>query len=131
MFGLYRWLTTRWDDPVGDTNARAPLEAIVLRTIGLAYLAVFIAETVTTAPHPGLHGRGAVALVATIVFVGAAVASQPRRDTVPVARRVAMLATVAVASAVLAVVQPKGLWEAGPYFVGMMAAMRLGRRTGC
>lgn len=130
MLALVTWFARRWDDPSSQTSAVAPLEAIVLRAIGVAYLAVFIAETATTAPHPGLQGRGAVVLVATIAFVGAAVASQPTRDTMSVGRRVGLLAAVTVAAAVLAVVQPKGIWEAGPYFVGMMAAMRLDRRPG-
>jgi signal transduction histidine kinase len=130
MLAVFRWFTRRWDAPDSPAPEGAPLEAIMLRTLGVAYLAVFIAETVTTAPHPGLHGRGAVVLVATIVFVGAALASQPARDSVAVPGRVALLAIVAVAAAVLAVVQPRGVWEAGPYFVGLMAAMRLDRRTG-
>jgi hypothetical protein len=129
MLALVTWFNRHRDDPSNQTSAGAQLEAIVLRTIGVAYLAVFIADTATTAPHPGLHGRGAVVLVAMIVFVGAAVASQPARGTMSVGRRVGLLATVTVAAAVLAVVQPKGIWEAGPYFVGMMAAMRLDRRT--
>jgi signal transduction histidine kinase len=48
----------------------------------------------------------------------------------PTGRRVALLIAVAIATGVLAAVQPKGIWEAGPYFVGIMAALRLGRRSG-
>jgi signal transduction histidine kinase len=130
MQALYRWFTRRWLDPASEIEATAPLEAIVLRTLGVAYLIVVIAETATTKPLPGFHGRGLVVLVATIAFVAAAVGSQPRRDDVPMARRVALLAAVTVAAAVLAIAQPKGIWEAGPYFVGLMAATRLDRRTG-
>ena len=62
--------------------------------------------------------------------MAAAIASQPRRGDVPTARRVALLVVVAIMTAVLAAIQPKGIWQAGPYFVGIMAAVRLDRRTG-
>jgi signal transduction histidine kinase len=45
-------------------------------------------------------------------------------------QRIAMLAIVTAASAVLAAVQPDGIWGAGPYFVGIMAGLRLERVTG-
>ena len=107
-----------------------PVEAIVLRTLGLVYLGVFVVDTVTTTPHPSLHGRGLAVLAAGIVFVAAAIGAQPRREDVPTQRRVAFLAAVASMTAVLAAIQPHGIWEAGPYFVGIMAALRLERRTG-
>ena len=130
MFSIYRWFTGGWPDPTSQTRSRAPIEAIGLRSLGLGYLIVFIVETFTTSPHPGLHGRGAVVLVATIAFVAAAVASQPGSDKVSESRRIALLVAVTVAMAVLAYVQPNGIWEAGPYFVGIMAATRLSRRAG-
>jgi signal transduction histidine kinase len=130
MLAIYRWFTAGWVDSTGQTRIRAPIEAIALRSLGAAYLIVFIVETFTTSPHPGLHGRDAAVLGATIAFVAAAVGSQPASDRVPVTRRVALLVAVAVATAVLAAVQPKGIWQAGPYFVGIMAAARLDRRAG-
>ena len=129
MVSIYRWLTGAWPDYSRPGQTTAPVEAIALRTLGLAYLIVFVVDTVNSAPHPGLHGRGLVVLVATLVFVAAAIGAEPRRDDVPIGRRVAFLVAVAIATAVLAAVQPKGIWEAGPYFVGIMAALRLDRRS--
>ena len=130
MLSIYRWFTGAWPDPSSSARGTAPIEAIALRTLGLAYLVVFVVDTINSTPQPGLHGRGLVVLVAAIGFVAAAVGAQPRRDDVPVERRVAFLVAVAIATAVLAAVQPKGIWEAGPYFVGIMAALRLDRRSG-
>jgi signal transduction histidine kinase len=130
MLAIYRWFTGAWLDPTSQARTRAPIEAIALRLLGAVYLIVFIVETFTTSPHPGVHGRGAVVLGATIAFVAMAVASQPGRDKVLTSRRVALLVGVAVATAVLAAVQPNGIWQAGPYFVGIMAATRLDRRAG-
>lgn len=124
---IYRWLTRRW---LGYGDTRAPIEAIALRTLGLAYLVVFIVDSITTRPHPGLHGRGALVLVAIVVFVASAVATQPQREDVPVWWRVALLLLVTACGAVLAAVQPNGIWPAGPYFVGIIAALRLDRRAG-
>jgi signal transduction histidine kinase len=108
----------------------APVEAVVLRLFGMTFLTVFIVSSILTKPTPGLGGRGLVVLLAMIAFVAAAVTTQPQRADVPTWRRVATLAAVTIATAVLAVAQPDGLWEAGPYFIGIMAAMRLDRRTG-
>ena len=130
MTGMYRWFTSSWPHAESPTGVPAPLEAIALRTLGLVYLSVFVVDTFTTTPHPSLSGRGLAVLVATVAFVAAAVASRPRRGDVPPARRVALLVAVAIMTAVLAAIQPKGLWEAGPYFLGIMAAARLDRRTG-
>ena len=130
MISLYRWFTGSWFDPTSETRTTAPFEAIALRALGLGYLTVFIVETFNARPYPGLHGRGLVVLVATVAFVAAAIAAQPHRDDVPTGSRVALLIAVAIATGVLAAVQPKGIWEAGPYFVGIMAALRLGRRSG-
>src|ERR1700722_10472169 len=97
--------------------------------MGLAYLVVFLISGFTTRPHPGLHGRGVVILVAMVAFVAAAVGTQPRSQVAD-SRRIVLLILVTIASAVLAVAQPHGIWEAGPYFVGVVAAMRLERVTG-
>jgi len=130
MISVLRWFTGTLFDPSSETRTTAPLEAIALRTLGLVYLTVFIVDTVNSTPQPSLHGRGLAVLLATIAFVAAAIGTQPRRENVPTGRRVAFLIAVAVATAVLAAVQPKGIWEAGPYFVGIMAALRLDRRSG-
>ncbi len=124
-----RWFTQTHLDHRGPR--RAPLEVLFLRTLGLVYLALFIVATVTTRPYPGLHGRGLVVLLAGIALVGGAVAvvALPRGED-PVWRRIAMLLTITAASAVLAYLQPKGIWQAGPYFVGIIAAMRLERGLG-
>ena len=99
----------------------------MLRSLGLVYLALFILATATTKPHPALHGPGLAVLIAGIALVAAAVPSAVPRDDVPTWHRVALLLTVTAASAVLAYLQPKGIWQAGPYFVGIVAAMRLER----
>ncbi|MGA2014315.1 MAG: hypothetical protein ABSH51_27820, partial [Solirubrobacteraceae bacterium] len=109
---------------------RAPAEVIVLRSFGLIALLLFVAETVTTRPEPALHGRGLVLLVAAIACVVAAIATQPQRGDLPASYRVATLGLVTATAAVLAAIQPNGIWEAGPYYVGIIAALRLERRTG-
>jgi signal transduction histidine kinase len=127
MLAIYRWFTGSRFGP-GETRASA--EAIVLRCFGTAYLVVFLVETFTSRPYPGLHGRGAVILAATIAFVAAAVSSQPQRADLPARRRVAALLAMTAAAAVLAVVQPHGIWTVGPFFVAIVAALRLERLSG-
>ncbi len=127
MLTIYRWFTgSRFD--LSETRASA--EAIVLRCVGTAYLVVFLVETFTSRPYPGLHGRGAVILAATVAFVAAAVSTQPQRVDLPARRRVAALLAMTVAAAVLAVVQPHGIWTAAPIFVAIVAALRLERLPG-
>lgn len=127
MLALYGWFTRR---DFASTGLTVPVEAIVLRVVGLAYLTVFVLTTFTTRPHPGLHGRGAAILLALIVFVAGAVATQPQDRDVSERRRVGALLVVIAASAVLAALQPKGFWGAAPTFVAIMAGMRLDRRAG-
>jgi signal transduction histidine kinase len=136
MVALYRWLTHR---KLGGTEVRLPVEAVVLRCFGFVYLAVFLVETLTTKPHPSLHGKGLVVLVAMVVFVGsvgAAIAatvragwSSSRAEGSPWRLIVPLIALTAVA-AVLAGVQPHGIWSAGPYFVAIMAGIGLDRVRG-
>lgn len=126
MRAIYRWFTGSGF----DRERRAPVEAIVLRCFGAAYLAVFLVLTFTTGPHPGLHGRGAAILVALLVFVAAVVHVQPQRSEPSTARRVATLLTVVAATGVLAVLQPHGIWPAGVVYVAIIAALRLERLTG-
>jgi signal transduction histidine kinase len=135
MIAIYRWFTQsgRFGRALapgeeGHTE-RAPMEVIFLRCLGLAYLVVFSYTTVSTHPHPGLHGKGVLILIMSILLIGAAIGTQPRAER-PESSRIALLLVVTIASAVLAVAQPNGIWEAGPYFVGIVAAMRLERRRG-
>jgi signal transduction histidine kinase len=109
------------------TGERAPAEAIFLRCLGLAYLVLFVVATATTRPRPGFEGRGLAVLAAGVVFVAGVIGTQPRCVALDAWRRIAALLAVTAGSAVLAAVQPHGIWEAGPYFVGIMAAMRLER----
>jgi signal transduction histidine kinase len=127
MIGIYKWFTASRFGPGGK---RASVEAIVLRCFGTAYLVTFLVETFTSRPYPGLHGRGAVILAATIAFVAAAVSSQPQRADVSTRRRVAALLAMTAAAAVLVVVQPHGIWTAAPFFVAIVAALRLERLPG-
>jgi signal transduction histidine kinase len=127
MLAIYRWFT-RVD--FGGGTAQLSPEAIALRTIGLIYLIVFSVASTRSKPHPGLSGSGLAVLIALIVFVVGAIATQPRRTDVPEWRRVAALSIVTAAAAVLGAEQPKGIWTAGGVFVAIMAAVRLGRRNG-
>lgn len=127
MIGIYKWFT---GSRFGPGGTRASAEAIVLRCFGIAYLVVFLVETFTSRPYPGLQGRGAIILAATIAFVAAAVASQPQRADLSMRRRIAALLALTAAAAVLAVVQPHGIWTAAPFFVAIVAALRLERLSG-
>ncbi|MGH2833672.1 MAG: sensor histidine kinase [Solirubrobacteraceae bacterium] len=135
MIAIYRWLTKSGrfgEDHLSDRacdSGRAPWEVIFLRCIGVAFLVGFVISTFTTHPTPGLHGKGALILVVSILLIGAAIGTQPRAYASE-QRRIALLVVVTFASAVLAVIQPNGIWEAGPYFVGILAAMRLERVRG-
>lgn len=129
---LYRWFTPSGIGggglSVGD--GRAPFEAVVLRYFVAIDLVVFVLGTATATPHPGLEGRGAVIVLVTIALIAAALATQPANGDTPVRRRIAALFAVTAAAAALAVLQPHGAWQAGPVFVGIVAALRLERRTG-
>jgi signal transduction histidine kinase len=127
MLAIYRWFT---GSRFGPSETSASAEAIILRCFGTAYLVVFLVETFTSRPYPGLHGRGAVILAATIAFVAAAVSTQPQRADLPARRRIAALLAMMAAAAVLAVVQPHGIWTVGPIFVAIVAAVRLERLHG-
>lgn len=123
---ILRWFTQSGFGRPG----RAPPEAIFLRCLGIVYLGLFIVSSATTRPSPSLHGRGLGVLVAIIAFVACAVGTHPRRRDIPTSRRLALLLGVTAASAALAALQPNGIWQAGPYFVGIVAAVCLERRAG-
>jgi signal transduction histidine kinase len=105
-----------------------PPEVVFLRMIGVGYLVLITVGTATTRPHLALHGRGLGAALALIALVVALVANNPRASTRRTRTRVVAFAVTTVAAAVLEAVQPNGLWEATPYFVGIVAAMRLESR---
>lgn len=123
MRTLVRWLSR-------GLAGSVPVEALVLRCFGIAWLVLSVAGTFTTSPRPGLHGHGAVVLGGLIVLLVTALATQPHRLDASPGRRVAGLTAVTAASAVLAVAQPNGIWQAGPVFVGIISAVGLPRRTG-
>jgi signal transduction histidine kinase len=127
MLSIYRWFTSSRFGPGGK---RASAEAILLRCFGIAYLATFLVETFTSRPYPGLHGHGAVILAATIAFVAAVVGAQPQRADLSARWRIAALLAMTAAAAVLAVVQSHGIWTAAPFFVAIVAALRLDRLPG-
>ncbi|MEA2198855.1 MAG: hypothetical protein QOJ25_2906, partial [Solirubrobacteraceae bacterium] len=106
-----------------------PTEVLFLRLLGLGYFVLIIVGTTTTSPHPGLQGRGLGVLLALVVLVAAIVVSNPRSAVRPWTR-VGALAAITIAAAVLAAVQPNGLWEATPYYVAIVSAMRLDRTVG-
>ena len=120
---LNQWFTSSGYEP----DTRAPAEAIILRSLGVAYLALFIFGTVATRPHPGFDGKGAAITGAMVALVVCVVGSMPRTGTMPAPRRIALLLGVAAASAALASLQPKGIWQAGPYFIAVVAAAGLNR----
>jgi signal transduction histidine kinase len=113
---------SRWGPP----GAKAPVEAVILRSFGVAWLAIVIAGTFTTRPHPAFHGRGAVILAATVVLLISALSTQPQSREVAKWKRMATLATVVAAAAVLAIEQRNGVWQSGP----ILAAIFFDRRTG-
>jgi signal transduction histidine kinase len=119
------WFTRGGFDP----DERAPVEAIILRSLGLVYLVGFILGTVATHPHPGLSGRGPVILVAMVALVACAIGSMRFSFSAPAWRKIALLMGVTAASATLGGLQPKGIWQAGPYFVVIVAAAGLERRA--
>ncbi|HTU77881.1 MAG TPA: histidine kinase [Solirubrobacteraceae bacterium] len=132
MLALWKWFTQSRSRGagLGFNDGHAPVELIVLRCFGLVWLGVVVLGTAATKPHPALHGRGLAILAATIALVAAALSTWPPNARVSARGRVAALVCVTLAAAVLVTLQPHGLWQAGPVFVGIIAAMRLPRLTG-
>jgi signal transduction histidine kinase len=92
-------------------------------------LAACIAVTFATHPYPRLHGRDAVVLASFVAAVAAAIAAHPARTDVPKRQVVLALIGVVVAAGVLGSAQPHGVWVVGPYYVVIVAALKLDRRT--
>jgi signal transduction histidine kinase len=122
-FARYFTETGVWTMP----GERVPPEIVFLRVLGLGYLALTIVGTATTHPRPSLGGDGLIVLFALGVLCAAIVVTNPKSAVTPRTRLIG-LAAVVVAAVVLAIIQPNGIWEITPYYVGIVAAMRLDRR---
>ena len=114
---------------LAPSTGKAPPEAMFLRALGLAWLVVFLASTVTTKPHPAFHGKGSLVLAAFLTFAVGVAITNPRRPAAE-SRRIAGLLIVAAGAAVLAGIQPKGLWVVTPYFIAVVAGAVLTGRKG-
>ena len=129
MRAFVRWFRHSWITRGLDGDGTAPLEAVAWRCFGVALLAACIAVTFTTHPYPRLHGRDAVVLASFVGLVVAAIAAHPERTDVPTRQVVLALLGVIVAAGVLGSAQPHGVWIVGPYYVAIVAALKLDRRT--
>ena len=110
-------------------EGRLKLEVIVMRLFAVAWLVGVMVEVVRGSPRPGVHGRGAIVLIALVALYACALWSRPWA-VVPVRSRVAALMGVTAAAAVLAALQPNaGTWQNGPLLVGLIAAWCLERRA--
>ncbi|MDQ6777831.1 MAG: histidine kinase, partial [Actinomycetota bacterium] len=107
------------------SNEPVPPELVFLRMLGIGYLVLIIVATTTTRTRPDLHGRGLAVMLALITLVVSLVVNNPRAFDRQLRTRLVAFAVTTIAAAVLAAVQPNGLWEATPYFVAVAAAMRL------
>lgn len=123
---LRRWLTYPSVWMPADQPARP--ELVFLRSIGIGYLVLLVVVTATTRPRPALHGDGLAVLCAVCLLVVSLVVANPRSAATP-RLRVAALIAVSVSAAALALAQPKGVWEATPYYVAVVGAIRLETRT--
>ncbi len=128
MRAVVRWFRDSWITRGWDGEA-APLEAVAWRIFGVALLAACIAATFATHPYPGLHGRDAVVLASFLALVVFAIAAHPQRPDAPKRQVVLALIGVVVAAGVLGSAQPHGIWVVGPYYVVIVAALKLDRRT--
>jgi len=129
---VWRFFASDWaakpEDSVWTPAGQpVPPEVAFLRMLGVGCLVLIVVGTVLTPTHPGLHGRGLAVALALIGLVVAIVVANPRA-CVSLPRRLGGLAAFTVAAAVLAAVQPNGVWEATPYYVAVVAALRLDRK---
>ncbi|HWD69369.1 MAG TPA: histidine kinase [Solirubrobacteraceae bacterium] len=123
---------------VADEDHCLPAEVIPLRIIGLAFVFAFAVTSWEQHPRPGFHGRGLLVLTGFMMLTLSIILTRPSRtrlldakpDPVHVRRTVIGLIGVIAGTIVLALEQPNGMWEAGPYLVAIMAATRLDRRAG-
>ncbi len=111
------------------SNDRAPVEIVVLRAIGASFLGLMIVATVATAPSPSPHGHGLLVSLGLVTVAFGVFGASPRKE-LSQERRIAALLAIALGGALLMYAQPHGIWEAAPYYIAIVAAMRLERRTG-
>lgn len=129
MRALARWFGHSWITRGEDGDGTAPLEAVAWRIFGVALLAACIAVTFATHPYPRPHGRDAVVLASFLAAVAFAIAAHPGRVGASKRQQVLALIGVVVASGVLGTAQPHGIWVVGPYYVVIVGALTLDRRT--
>jgi hypothetical protein len=110
-------------------DERTPPEVWILRTIGGAFVVLFVVKTLTTDPKPALHGDGLGVLLGLIGFTVGVVLTNPRSKARE-PRRTGGLLLVIASSAVLAGFQPDGVWQACPYFVAIVGAVRFDWKRG-
>jgi signal transduction histidine kinase len=123
---------------VAGDERRLPVEVIALRAIGLAFLIAFAITSWEEHPRPSLQHRGSIVLGGFLMLVAGLIVARPARvrlaipaqDPAEVRRTMFGLIAVIAGTFLLAIEQPKGMWEAGPYLVAIMAATRLDRRRG-
>lgn len=129
MAAMVRWLRRlRWLRL--SASESLPVELVFLRVIGFSWLVIVIVGTVLTAPQPRASSRGALIVVSLIVLVGGAVATQPQRRDLGTPRLLTAIAAVTAGAAGLCLLQRHGVWQAGPVFVAIIAAMKFDRRPG-
>jgi signal transduction histidine kinase len=129
MGSLATWWRRSWITRGEEGDGTAPLEAVGWRVFGVVILAACIAVTFSTHPYPRFHGRDAVVLASFVWMVAAAIAAHPERTNVPPRQVVLALLGVIVGAGVLGAAQPHGIWIVGPYYVVIVGALKLDRRT--
>lgn len=123
------WFRHSWITRGADGEATAPLEAVAWRLFGVVVLAAFIAITFATHPYPRLQDRGALILASFVAFVVFAIAAHPERREMPARHRIPALLGALVAAGTLGALQPHGAWILGPYYVVIVSALNLDRRS--
>jgi signal transduction histidine kinase len=126
---LVRWFKSSWITRATEGDGTAPLEAVAWRVFGVVVLVACVVVTFTTHPYPRFHGRDLVVLVSFVAVIVFAVAAHPQRTDVPRRQVVLALLGVIVSAGVLGSAQPHGVWVVGPYYVAIVAALKLDRRT--
>ena len=113
-----------------SADERAPIEVIGMRAVGSVFLILILAGVLTTSPRPGIAGDRLLVTIGFAAIVVGVVRCNPTTANVSRRRRIAMLLLIAAGGLVLEIVQPKGSWQAAPYFVAIIAATRLDDRDG-